>query len=360
MSTRDGGRFVLNHCVMMRKMLSLLAVLLTVLVSAAGHADANRLGVAFNNLVSGRDMPTVIVRPGEAVRSLTIKLTRDDGKRSTVRAAGIAAGSKRALAIRQGVGKHRYRGIFNVAWASGDASEFELAFDLTRVGKLKLFIQPSDVDLDAREIRFKMTNPAQRAELKFVGQDGKTIKTLTKSYDGANGGTQLTISWPLLSSELLYIDLKVYDIAKFWTGVRLTPFSIEIPHDDVEFESGKWDIRGTEELKLKSTIKLIREALQKHGTLLQLKLFVAGYTDTVGSHGSNQNLSSNRARAIAQWYRQNGLRIPIYYQGFGEEVLAKPTPDETDEPANRRALYILSSQQPATSESLPRSKWRRL
>ena len=92
----------------------------------------------------------------------------------------------------------------------------------------------------------------------------------------------------------------------------------------------------------------------------QLKLFVAGYTDTVGSHSANQSLSNNRARSIAQWYRQNGLRIPIYYQGFGEEVLAKPTPDETDEPANRRALYILSSQQPATSESLPRSKWRRL
>ena len=35
--------------------------------------------------------------------------------------------------------------------------------------------------------------------------------------------------------------------------------------------------------------------------------------------------------------------IPIYFQGFGEEVLAKPTPDETDEPLNRRALYILSA-----------------
>jgi outer membrane protein OmpA-like peptidoglycan-associated protein len=345
---------------MLRNWVGLLSLAVVLLLASEGRADPDRLGVVFNSLVSGRDMPGVVIRPKEAVRSLTIRLTRDDGRRSTLRAAGVAAGTKRSLAVRQEVGKHGYRGKFNVTWGSGDTSEFELAFELTRVGKLKLFIKAEDVDLDARVLRFKISNPAERAELHFVGQDGKTIKTLTKKFDGAPGGTTLELSWPPLSGDLLYLQFKVYDIAGFWTGKRVDPFWIDIPHDDVEFESGKWEIRKREELKLSATMTLIREALRKHGTLLQLKLFIAGYTDTVGSHASNQTLSNNRARAIAQWYRQHGLRIPIYFQGFGEEVLAKPTPDETDEPANRRAAYILSSQQPKTNAAIPRSRWRAL
>ena len=78
---------------------------------------------------------------------------------------------------------------------------------------------------------------------------------------------------------------------------------------------------------------MVNDALKKHGTLLALKFYVAGYTDTVGNASYNRELSTRRARAIAGWFRANGLKIPIYYCGFGEDVLAKTTPDETDEPA---------------------------
>jgi outer membrane protein OmpA-like peptidoglycan-associated protein len=91
-----------------------------------------------------------------------------------------------------------------------------------------------------------------------------------------------------------------------------------------------------------------------------VKLFVAGYTDTVSDRDHNQRLSDARAKSIASWFRRKGLRIPIFYQGFGEDVLAKPTPDEKPEPANRRALYLLASQRPATGGQLPRDAWKEL
>ena len=156
------------------------------------------------------------------------------------------------------------------------------------------------------------------------------------------------------------MEFRVDDVAGFWTALKLEPFAVEIPHEDLVFDNGKWDIRPTEEPKLDHTYKLIREALEKHGKLIQLKLFVAGYTDTVGSDGDNQRLSNNRARSIASWFRRKGLKVPIYYQGFGEKVLAKKTPDNTPEPINRRAVYVLASQQPATSETLPKQNWARL
>ena len=45
---------------------------------------------------------------------------------------------------------------------------------------------------------------------------------MTKSYRGL---VEVSRSpWPALKADLLYIDLKAYDIAGFWKGVRLTPF----------------------------------------------------------------------------------------------------------------------------------------
>ncbi|MFW5966579.1 MAG: OmpA family protein, partial [Persicimonas sp.] len=69
-------------------------------------------------------------------------------------------------------------------------------------------------------------------------------------------------------------------------------------------------------------------------------------------------LSNDRARALARWFREAGLDIPVYYQGFGESVLAVDTPDETEEPKNRRAVYVLGNAQPPTSETFPKSNWK--
>jgi outer membrane protein OmpA-like peptidoglycan-associated protein len=168
------------------------------------------------------------------------------------------------------------------------------------------------------------------------------------------------MAWDDPGEDILFMRLRVVDIAGFWNAVRITPFSISIPHDEVEFKSGQHVVRSSEAPKLQKTMTHINEALAKHGTLLSLKLFVAGYTDTVGSRASNQGLSTRRARAIAAWFRKNGVRIPIYYQGFGEDVLAKGTPDETEEAANRRALYLLASQKPGATKQTPRQKWQKL
>ena len=79
----------------------------------------------------------------------------------------------------------------------------------------------------------------------------------------------------------------------------------------------------------------------------------------MGNTHYNRELSTRRARAIARWFRSKGLNIPIHYCGFGEEYLAKKTPDETDERANRRAIYILTSQAPS-GPPFPKAVWKKL
>jgi outer membrane protein OmpA-like peptidoglycan-associated protein len=105
-------------------------------------------------------------------------------------------------------------------------------------------------------------------------------------------------------------------------------------------------IDATETPKLASAMDDARGVLKKYGADVVIKLYVGGHTDTVGDAASNQDLSMRRARAIAEWFKANGFPGDIYYQGYGESDLAVPTPDNTDEPKNRRASYILAAKPP--------------
>jgi outer membrane protein OmpA-like peptidoglycan-associated protein len=319
-----------------------------------------RLGLELRSVVSGTTLPAIVIQPQEALKQLAVALTRKDGESRKLASGPVAAGQRKELTIDQPNGKFAYEAEFTATWMTGEPSTFRMAFELTRVGKLELFITPEDVDLDKRTMRFRLSNPAASAELTIVGTDQKPIDVVTTDLQGAAAGTPLSVTWSEPKADILYMDLKVTDVAGFWKGVRLSPFSVSIPHDDVKFDTDRADIKPSEEPKLDASLKLIREALDKHGKLLQVKLFVAGYTDTVGNKEHNQRLSDARARSIAGWFRAKGLKIPVSYQGFGEDALAKPTPDETPEPANRRALYLLASQRPAVSRDLPRDSWKEL
>ena len=294
------------------------------------------------------------------VKRVIVTLSRSDGKTLVLKAKNIRPGKAKAVKVKQPFGVFGYKARFDIVWAKGKPSYMTTSFKLIRVQKLRLLVQAKDVDMDARRVTFRMTNPAKRVTFVIFASDGGELHRIDKDLSGAVAMSPLTLTWPALKGKVLRMELKVYDIAGLWTGVRITPFTISIPHEEVEFASGRHGIRASEAPKLRDTMRRIRAELAKHGTLLQLKLFVAGYTDTVGGRGYNKGLSTRRARAIGAWFRRNGLRIPIYYQGFGEAVLAKQTPDNTPEPANRRALYILSSQKPAVSKQTPGTNWKKL
>ncbi|MGM0577019.1 MAG: OmpA family protein [Myxococcota bacterium] len=328
--------------------------------AAWAQSDGAKLGLGLRSVVKGGEKPAITVRPRAAVESVEITLTRqEDGKVQDLRTGRLRPGQSKVLAFSQPEGRFTYEAAFEVTWDDGEESRFSTTFEATRVGEPKLRIDAGDVDLEDRSIVFRLNNPVAEAELVILGERGRRLDRVVKRYDDADPGAPLEITWDPVDGEVLRLDLKVTDVAGYWTGMRITPFSIEVPHEDVEFETGRHAIRASEEPKLERTLEHIRQALAEHGTLLELKLYVAGYTDTVGSRASNQALSERRARSIARWFRAHGLEAAIYYQGFGEDVPAKPTPDETPEAANRRALYILSSQTP-TGKAVPEDDWKRL
>jgi len=128
--------------------------------------------------------------------------------------------------------------------------------------------------------------------------------------------------------------------------MAVTPWIITIPHEDVEFETDKWAIRDTEAPKLDAAIKQLHKALKDTPSDFTVTCYVSGHTDTVGGKAHNRTLSTNRAMAIARYFRKKGVKIPIMYRGYGEEALSVRTADNVDEPKNRRALYMLGNQPP--------------
>jgi outer membrane protein OmpA-like peptidoglycan-associated protein len=339
----------------------LLTALLATLAGATAHAgNAGDLGIQLRTVVQGADQPAIIVNNTRDVKKLEIVVTDPSGKRQVLKAGGLGAGSKKTLSFRHPGGTLAYKSVMDVTWGDGEQDKFTLDFEATRVGKLVMDIKSEDVDLDARKLKVRVTNPAASIELTILGESGQEIAVSRELFDPpAAPGTNLELAWEEPSEKILTMTLKVYDIAGFWVGMKITPFSIEIPHDELVFDSGASAVRADQSPKLEATWGHVQEALLKHGTLLQLKLFIAGYTDTVGDKASNRALSHARAASIAAWFRKRGLKIPIYYAGFGEDVLAVQTPDETEEQKNRRAIYILSSHTPSGPE-VPRNEWRPL
>ncbi|MDF1585219.1 OmpA family protein [Geminicoccaceae bacterium 1502E] len=68
-----------------------------------------------------------------------------------------------------------------------------------------------------------------------------------------------------------------------------------------------------------------------------MRLFIAGHTDTAGPKSYNQGLSERRGNAVADYLGRKGVSADrLTVQGFGETQLAVPTPDNTPNAQNRR------------------------
>jgi hypothetical protein len=171
-------------------------------------------------------------------------------------------------------------------------------------------------------------------------------------FDGASAGEWLSIRWPVPQAMagrdhvVMKIKLDCFDVDYFSNGIELSPWWLEIPHDDVIFSSGSSVIEDGELAKIDDVLPEIQSAIHKFGRLIPLALYISGHTDTVGDTGGNKVLATQRAQSIARYLKRAGVRVSLYYRGAGETELSVETGDNVDEPRNRRARYILSNGAP--------------
>ena len=336
-----------------------LAVVAIAAHATAAEDDAAKLGMQIRNAVEhGKGLPALIFTPTKAVETLTIELTRDGARTNKIHVGALKRGESHEATFEQPEGSWEYQATVKGKWKSGAPIAFAFAFTAKSLPPLEVFLDKKDVDLARQKLHMRLSRPPARVQLLVIGDGGQELDRVDKEVRSL--GRTLDLSWSSGTATVERLSLRVHDENGFWVGIEVIPFTVFIPHDEVEFEFGKAGIRPSEEPKLLATLELLEDALRKHGGEIEVHLFIAGYTDTVGSRAANQELSDRRARSIAAWFRAHGVKVPIFYQGFGEDVLKVPTADDTPEAHNRRAIYVLSAGPPTPNETIPRTNWKPL
>jgi outer membrane protein OmpA-like peptidoglycan-associated protein len=198
------------------------------------------------------------------------------------------------------------------------------------------------LDLDRRVLRFRPSRPIARATLVAIGEDGRELGTGTATYAAAPRDRWWAITWTQPpATRVMILRLRVEAADGVATNVELIPWSVAIDHEDVTFATDRAEIAPDQRAKLDASLAAIEAIVARTRPFMDVTLYVAGHTDTVGAPAKNRALSRARAVAIGRYLRGKGLAIPIVVAGFGEDVPKVRTGDEVDAPANRRADYVL-------------------
>ncbi|HEY8378076.1 MAG TPA: OmpA family protein [Nannocystis sp.] len=318
----------------------------------------------------------VILRANEDLKEMEVTIT---GDRQTIR--------KKVPALKAGK-------EFKIVWTqNGDAAAYELqiqspsgeataSFEVTRaaapsggkgggggVGKVTAHATASEILYD-HKVAYTTSFDVASYEFKVYNTDGDVIHN-----DAGEGGwranQRIEFKWD--SHDDVFLVKVRFESAQGQFGEHiLAPMAIEIPHTEVVFDSGKAIIKGEQAPKIDEAaavamhkLAAVENAKKAVGNVLEganyvPKLFISGYTDTVGKPADNQKLSEARARAIAERFYEKGVWSEIYFVGMGEKGLKVPTPDNFDEEQNRRAVYVISFQPPTGPWFPAPNAWKKL
>jgi len=267
----------------------------------------------------------------------------------------LAAGSEVRLEL-TGLpkGTHDCAGTIDVDSVHGSGA-LSFRVPIASLEPLDWKVSMEDIDREARTAQPWASRPLVEATAEITSTEREPLGTVIANLEDPQ---RPLFHWSP-TDEVLRIAIVATDVHGFKSSLTLSPWTYEIPHEDVIFATNAAEITSEEEKKLETTWAEIQSVLKKFGDYVDIELYVAGYTDTVGDSASNQGLSERRARSIAQWFKRRGFTGSVHSQGFGESALAVPTPNNTDEARNRRALYILAASPPRTSSAIPRSNWRK-
>lgn len=329
------------------------SVLFFAQVSSAFPAEVQIYGK-----VSLGEHPKLILTATEAAQNVRVSLTRDDGRQYNYSLGNVVAGFEKEIALDAHPGKHRYEGTMQ-AKVDGEEIKSPLAFATVVAPPLSISVDRASVDLEQRSLSFKTSRRVHRFVLTVIGIEGQELESDERIISDWKKGQPIAVSWPAtLPSQLLRLELRVEDEDGFFNAVALTPWSVEIPHEEVLFASGSAKIADTESAKLEASLAEITTTLKRFSQIQGVQLFIAGHTDTVGSASYNQNLSRKRAQAIAAWFVRHRVPLRVSFEGFGEAAPRVKTADEVEEAKNRRVDYILSVEAPVLNSKA--HGWKRL
>ena len=300
--------------------------------------------------------PTVIINVRQPLEELSIKVTC--GSTIASLSKSVSRGEVK-LPITIPKGTHNCTGTISISMDDGSSGEMPLSFKATQYDALKMFIPEDMVELEQATLQVKMDRAAHAYQIELYDSDNRQVGTGYVEVSPSHNLGLTKVNWEAMSKDIAVLRITGTDIYGFTTQTDLFPWHYDIPHEDVVFASNESVIPTDQLYKLTAVQSEVNEVVRRYSQFAVVNLYVAGYTDTVGDASANLKLSEARAKSIATWFQTNNFSGNIYYQGFGESVLAVTTGDGVDEPQNRRALYVVAASDPK-SDAFPSKRWIQL
>ncbi len=298
----------------------------------------------------------VIVHVQEDVGTIDVTVEGDDGF-SISKTYKVRKGSKQKVSWTQKGSNVTYQVKIKTEDMMADF-EFVVKRSVAsgKQGNLELKSTREDI-VDRHQVTYKTPFTLSNYELKVYNTDGQLIHERLYT-EVVEAGSSVTVSWNS-PDEIFMVQFRGEDDLQRFSEDKRVPWSLEIPHTEVIFDSGKHDVKPGEAPKvdeawavLAHELERLEKANKAVNANLTAQLYIVGYTDTVGNPADNQALSERRAKAIAQYFVDKGAWCEVFYAGMGERGLAVETGDSVDEARNRRAGYLLAVA-PPTGPTLP-------
>ena len=272
----------------------------------------------------------------------------------------LPAGSSVEIPLRAPEGTWPCTGRVLLELTDGGVGEMPLNFEIHVLSPLKISVDSASADLVKGHLELEVNRDVRSFVVEAFGMDGLPIEAASRFIGAVPANQRVPIEWSPETHDVLRFRVRVEDGAGFWASKELYPWFVEVPHDDVVFATNESVVRNREVPKLENAWTELGTLAERYSAIAPVKLFIAGYTDTVGTRASNQALSEQRALALARWFQARGFPGEIWYQGFGEDGQAVQTADEVDQESNRRALYIVAADPPPPTRAMPRTRWKKL
>ncbi len=331
----------------------MLALLFALLLAPAFAQD---LGFGYAPSPGPKDNPAFYVTPSRTVTELYVSISAG-GKTYEFTKKNVSAGSKQTFSWSRDTKITEATAYVRATFSDGDVTETEVPIRYSYAGPLSIDLSRASADIKDRTVSVGVSAAVESADIIAYGARKAELQRDTVTVRGGPG----TVTVPFLGdpSEVVLLDVTLRN-ATSYAGFTYSPWFLDIPHEDVLFATNSAAIPASEEHKLRHTLEQLRDVLDKYGSVVPVKLYIAGCTDTVGDAESNRELSQRRAQSIASWLRANGYDKPIFYYGFGESLPAVSTGDGVDMPANRRALYMVGANPPPAGSGVPTVGWKAL
>ncbi len=311
---------------------------------------ANDLDIGYDAVITKGMSPTLYITPSADLKTIRVKVD-SNGRAFEFSKSNIPSGQEMSFAWKADSNAVQVTADIYAVFSDGFVAEAVMPMEFSYGQGLSVDYGSVTADRQKEEITVRVSQSVDSAEIVAYGAEKVVLDRQSIILDQGPG--VLTLPWIGGVSETVLIDVTLRNENSF-AGFTYSPWYLDVPHQDVLFESSSHTIDESESWKLEATLTELNDVLRKYGSVVPVKLYIAGCTDTVGDSSSNQKLSSRRAKAISQWLRAHGYKAPIYYYGFGEKLQAIKTGDGVDESANRRALYIVTSDVPP---EMPSVRW---